>query len=375
LAAKYRSPRDDGRVTLTAGDPRREDRPERPLGQPVGRRGSWRLPALVVAAVLGLIVVVARLDMSPGDVASGPTEPTASPAATRTARPLNGPLASPRPLPLATAAPPVRVAGHGRRYGDGIPGIVGGEPVRRLPDVAETELGRPLVVGGWYRTTDCDLSGYGWTCLPELFADNPATLLFPPTEAVRLISSDLSGSGPAVVRGRLTEGDCSSPGWSDEPDPARCPRELTVSEVLWQGDRLTEAGPIEVVPLMATLAAAFPDFRPTGVIRMADCQEPWPAQTYRSTSSPIRVVALLPSSADATADAESLTTTGTAMLRLDCGGGPVQANPFVWLGNENALLLVNAGVPHAVELARGALAGALPASGVVVAGDKEDPAR
>ncbi len=319
---------------------------ERPAGI-----GAWRISALVVAVLLVAIVAVGRLGMDPPRSAPGPS-PSAlaavTPTPTAVPSPPITPAASPSPalpqlpvgLPLAT------------RYADGIPLSVDGERVLRLPIALALDAGSTLLVGGWYLGPDCGGLGHGGSCPRGRFADTPAgfSRRGGSVDLARLVEI---GAGPRVLRVRTSDSACVG---------AACPPLLLVDEVVWAGDPLTEAGPIDVVPLMSALSFAFPDMAPTPYRDLAQCPMPWPPQTYLSTAGGPRLTLIFPSTQDRE-DAQAGIRAGRSLLLAELGGDCIQQSGRFrasgrWISEANVMLLLHQG-EATLELATAALEDAL----------------
>jgi hypothetical protein len=157
-----------------------------------------------------------------------------------------------------------------------------------------------------------------------------------------------------VLRARVSPSSCAT---------IDCPPVLSVEEVVWAGDVLTSAGPVDVVPLMRALAAAFPS--PGSTVspydELAQCPVPWPPQTFRGAGEGPSMIVVFPTAQDRE-DAQPAIRASRSLLLAEQGGECLDTAPrgrgTRWLAQDNVMLLVR-DVGESIPLAERALADAL----------------
>jgi hypothetical protein len=192
--------------------------PGRPELYSTRTRSAWRLPALVVVAVLVGLVVLTRL---------GGSDRLTGIAAASTATPM--PTVT---LPRGWSTP----SSDPTTYADGIPLDIDGEPVFRVSDAVLSPVGRTMLVGGWYidkfYAKRACAARSGSHCAPSTMSDVP--LLGPSVRDVTTsfvaINSSLGRTGAYVVRARVE----TDPGCWIHSDGA-CQPWLHVVARVWSG--------------------------------------------------------------------------------------------------------------------------------------------
>lgn len=317
-----------------------------------GRRGGWRLAALLVGALAVALIYVGRFGLpeldgppvspsaSPTAGAAGPPTPTADagapslppePGDSFAPTPRTGPDASGGPQPSRPVGPRPRQPAD--RWPDGIPARIGDERVLRVgPDhVRDGEA----LLGGWYRDGRL-LEAIG----------TPAAAWLPARGVADRVH------GPVVLRGSYT-----ADGRAFEAD-----------EVVWTGDVQTDAAPIAVMPLLDALGESFRARDPLRVdpvslelarVRL-DCPVAWPRHTYAATSGPVLLALVFASPIDRLIAESQITHSqypGADPPPADCPHPVVRGRRLRWIVDGNVMLLIRGGDFH-TRLARSALADA-----------------
>jgi hypothetical protein len=124
-------------------------------------RSAWKLPAVALALVIVGLVTVTRLG---GPDAPLPTAPPTAIAVAPT--PTAMPVPTPRQITISTLAGVMSRSADGLSYADGIPTGISGQPVYRVRDALLVPVGRTMLVGGWYRSLPCRMTGRGTPLCP-----------------------------------------------------------------------------------------------------------------------------------------------------------------------------------------------------------------
>jgi hypothetical protein len=199
--------------------------PSRPALSSTGKSTGWKVPALAVAAVLVVIVVVAR---------GGPTERTV-------------PTAPPSPALLEVPGPPDLVEAStingqllgvftrsrdGLTYADGIPTLIDGDPVERVQKALLAPLGRLLLVGGWYRNPSCHFNRGTVSCPSPTMSDVPLEAGMGDVRTTFVaLNTRLGNIGAHVLLAELV----NDPGCAIHADGGQCQPRLRVLKELWSG--------------------------------------------------------------------------------------------------------------------------------------------
>ena len=276
------------------------------LGRGGGLGEDWRLPAFGVAAVLVVLVLVARLGMSPPEPPRATVHPTGADLA------LDTPAVTVAPSPAPTSTPVGRLVIDSpidilsptgfmsaastlvNRYGDGIPSWFRGEPVYRVNETlnlaARSATGNSglVLIGGWYgaaidMSPDCAAPPTQANCRTAKIADDPTQL---DTDSVAVDGASASASGPVILRGAALAR-CAPP--FGNRLVYLCLSAIHAREVVWTGDDVTQTQPMTVFGLMSGLAGAFDEFTPVP-LEDPGCAEARPQQSFRSADGPIALI-------------------------------------------------------------------------------------
>lgn len=312
---------------------------------------GWRLPAVALAVALIALVAFARSGMherpAPAPTEGpGPVSPSVVPVALATSSP---------PTTTATMAPVfVRTPSELEyayspwpdRYADGIPQLIDGTRVLRLNSAFDTArladgaITEAMLVGGWYvgppdGVSGCSAQAYEPWCRTGRLADTPGELGRGDGVAVDKILP--LGAGPLVVRATARATCDPAAQWSM---PAACKYELDADEIVWQGDELTDTGPIPIGRLLITLASAV-DFNPTPFHEGTACRLQRPAQTYVSPYGDVELLFAFRSADERVAQTtEVLNGPPFGDLANDCARRPPLDGHAGWISRDNVLLRV-----------------------------------
>lgn len=350
-----------------------------PLGR-TSRSRAWLLPALGVAIVLGGVVYLGRSAMDtvtpahtlaptqlpPPVIAFGPGPRASSPAA-----PDDHPQPTPSVLPGLgiVGAPgesaPFGARSAGQRYIDGLPTSFDGSPVNRVAEALRMSVGSSAFVAGWYHSTECQQGEI--VCPISTISDDPAGS---PRGASMIVTGTqfwLGGTGPRILQGTITQ-----PSTCTFGDNLACSVWLDLDSIQWAGDEQTAADPTSTIGALSSLSQTFPDvdFRP--FLEATSCPVAWPSQTYlasaanvpraESTSLPVRLVMLFPSTADRIAGERQIRSAAESLSSFDaanrCVGLSEGVSPDSWLARKNVLILLGDNDAAANSQVRTALAAA-----------------
>ncbi|HEY5488957.1 MAG TPA: hypothetical protein VIK00_03885 [Candidatus Limnocylindrales bacterium] len=345
------------------------------------RARAWLLPALGVAIVLGGVVYLGRSAMDtttpaqtlapthlpppvvafgPGPRASSPSPPDDHPQPTPGVLPGSGSVNSPG------GPPPFGARSAGQRYIDGLPTSFDGSPVNRVAEALRMSVGSSAFVAGWYHSTECRQDEI--VCPISTISDDPAGS---PRGATMIVTGTqfwLGGTGPRILQGTITQ-----PSTCTSDDNLACSVWLYVDSIQWAGDEQTAADPTSTIGALASLSRTFPDvdFRP--FLEATSCPVTWPSQTYlasvanvpraESTSLPVRLVMLFPSTADRIAGERQIRTAAESLSSFDaanrCVGLSEGVGPDSWLARKNALILLGDNDAATIRQVRTAIAAAV----------------
>ena len=336
------------------------------------RSRAWLLPALGVAIVLGGVVYLGR---------SG--NDSQRPASTTTPAPIValGPGHTPAPfvddqpppvMPgLEVVAPPAGpphgfgARSDGQRYIDGLPTSFDGSPVNRVAEALRMSVGSSAFVAGWYHSTECRQADS--VCPISTISDDPAGS---PRGASMIVTGTqfwLGGTGPRILQGTITQ-----PSTCTSDDNLACSVWLDVDSIQWAGDEQTAANPTSTIGATAALSRTFPDLDFGPFLEATSCPVVWPSQTYlasvasvpraQSTSLPVRLVMLFPSTADRVAGERQIRSAAESLSSFDaanrCVGLSEGVGPDSWLARRNVLILLGDNDAATTKRVRSAIAAA-----------------